>query len=142
MKSYFLFSQKKKCLNNKFDIHNFPVRRSFSGRLRLLFSLFCFLALYGVMGACLISYGLEGGQIEEAKGPSVPQLTARPDIVDRNNRLLATDIKTYSLFAEPRRIIDVDETIELLSTVLPLLNWQEAYKRLKKNLAFLGFSVD
>ncbi|GAB5040004.1 peptidoglycan glycosyltransferase [Bartonella henselae] len=88
------------------------------------------------MGACLISYGFEGGQIEEAKGPRVLQLTARPDILDRNGRLLATDIKTYSLFAEPRRIIDVDETIELLSTVLPDLNWQETYKRLKKKSSF------
>ncbi len=88
------------------------------------------------MGACLISYGFEGGQIEEAKGPAVFQLASRPDIIDRNGRLLATDIKTYSLFAEPRRIIDVDETIELLSTVLPNLNWQETYKRLKRKSNF------
>lgn len=137
MKFYFPFSQKKKRLNNnQFHIDRFPVHRSYSGRSRLLFSLFCFLVLYGVIGACLISYGLEGGQIEEAKGPTAAQPTARPDIVDRNNRLLATDIKTYSLFAEPRRIIDVDETIELLSTVLPNLNWQETYKRLKKKSGF------
>ncbi|WP_317993490.1 peptidoglycan D,D-transpeptidase FtsI family protein [Bartonella gliris] len=136
MKSYFLFSQKKKRLNNQLDVHNFPVRRPYSSRIRLLFSLLCFLVLYGVMGICLISYGLEGGQIEEAKGPGILQLTARPDIIDRNGRLLATDIKTYSLFAEPRRIIDVDETIELLSTVLPDLNWQETYKRLKRKSSF------
>ncbi|MCZ2158327.1 penicillin-binding protein 2 [Bartonella sp. 220] len=136
MKSYFLFLQKKKRLKPPLDVHNFPVRRSYSSRARLLFSLLCFFILYGVMGACLISYGLEGGQIEEAKGPTVLQLTARPDIIDRNNRLLATDIKTYSLFAEPRRILDVDETIELLSTVLPDLNWQETYKRLKKKSSF------
>ncbi|WP_156850747.1 peptidoglycan D,D-transpeptidase FtsI family protein [Bartonella refiksaydamii] len=136
MKSYFLFSQKEKRLKNPLDVQNFPARRSYSSRPRLLFSLFCFLILYGVMGACLISYGLQGGQIEEAKGPSVLQLTARPDIIDRNGRLLATDIKTYSLFVEPRRIIDVDETIELLSTVLPDLNWQETYKRLKRKSSF------
>ncbi|WP_455480379.1 peptidoglycan D,D-transpeptidase FtsI family protein [Bartonella sp. B12(2025)] len=136
MKSLFLFSQKKKHLNNQLNVHDLSVRRPYSSRPRLLFSLFCFLILYGIMGACLISYGLEGGQIEEAKGPRVLQLTARPDIIDRNGRLLATDIKTYSLFAEPRRIIDVDETIELLATVLPDLNWQETYKRLKKKSSF------
>ncbi|WP_142416533.1 peptidoglycan D,D-transpeptidase FtsI family protein [Bartonella massiliensis] len=136
MKSTFLFSQKKKRLKNSLNHHNVSIRGSSSSRPRLLFSLFCFLILYGIMGACLISYGLEGGQIEEAKGPSVLQLTARPDIVDRNGRLLATDIKTYSLFAEPRRIIDVDETIELLSTVLSDLNWQETYNRLKRKTAF------
>ncbi len=136
IKTLFLFSWKKKHLNNKLDVHNFSARRLHSSRLRLLFSLLCFLILYGIMGACLISYGLKGGQIEEAKGPRVIQLATRPDIVDRNGRLLATDIKTYSLFAEPRRIIDVDETIELLSTVLPNLNWQETYKRLKRKSGF------
>ncbi|MBB5073164.1 cell division protein FtsI (penicillin-binding protein 3) [Bartonella callosciuri] len=136
MKLYFLFSQKKKRLKKTLDVHNSPIRRSYSGRPRLLFSLLCFLIVYGVIGACLISYGLEGGQIEEAKGPGVLQLTARPDILDRNGRLLATDIKTYSLFSEPRRIIDVDETIELLSTVLPDLNWQETYNRLKRKSSF------
>ncbi|MBX4335057.1 peptidoglycan D,D-transpeptidase FtsI family protein [Bartonella raoultii] len=136
MKSFFFFSPKKKHSNNQLDIYNFPVRHSYSSRPRLLFSLFCFFILYGVMGACLISYGLKGGQIEEAKGPSILPLTARPDIIDRHGRLLATDIKTYSLFAEPRRIIDVDETIELLSTVLPDLNWQETYQRLKRKSNF------
>ncbi|WP_455476521.1 peptidoglycan D,D-transpeptidase FtsI family protein [Bartonella sp. B17] len=136
MKLSFLFSRKKNRLNNKLNIHNLSVDRLYSIRLRLLLSLLCFFILYGIMGACLISYGLKGGQIEEAKGPAVFQLAARPDIIDRNGRLLATDIKTYSLFAEPRRIIDVDETIELLSTVLPNLNWQETYKRLKRKSSF------
>ena len=39
--------------------------------------------------------------------------TARPDIVDRNGEVLATDVKAPSLFGEPRRIIDKDEAIEL-----------------------------
>ncbi|WP_442895302.1 peptidoglycan D,D-transpeptidase FtsI family protein [Bartonella sp. CB175] len=136
MRLPFLSLWKKKHLNNQLSVDKFPIHRLHSSRLRLLFSLLCFLILYGIMGACLISYGLEGGQIEEAKGPAVFPLAVRPDIIDRNGRLLATDIKTYSLFAEPRRIIDVDETIELLSTVLPNLNWQETYKRLKRKSGF------
>ena len=35
--------------------------------------------------------------------------TARPDILDRNGMILATDVRAPSLFAEPRKIIDVDE---------------------------------
>ena len=34
---------------------------------------------------------------------------ARPDIVDRNGEVMATDIRTVSVFAEPRRILDKDE---------------------------------
>ena len=48
--------------------------------------------------------------------------TARPDILDRNGEMLATDVRAPSLFAEPRRIIDVDEAVELLTAVLPDLD--------------------
>ena len=36
--------------------------------------------------------------------------------------VLATDIRTVSLFAEPHRIVDVDEAIEKIRTVLPDLD--------------------
>jgi len=45
---------------------------------------------------------------------------ARPDLLDRNGEVLATDVKTMSVFAEPNRIIDVDEAVELLTAVLPI----------------------
>ena len=44
--------------------------------------------------------------------------TARPDILDRNGEILATDVRTPSLFGEPHRIIDVDEASELLTAVM------------------------
>lgn len=44
---------------------------------------------------------------------------SRPDIVDRNGRLLATDVAVPSLFADPKHIASVDETLERLSTLLP-----------------------
>jgi cell division protein FtsI (penicillin-binding protein 3) len=43
----------------------------------------------------------------------------RPDTVDRNGRILASDIRVYWLFADPAQIIDVDEAVERLSKVLP-----------------------
>ena len=56
--------------------------------------------------------------------------TARPDILDRNGLILATDVRAPSLFAEPRKIIDVDEAIELLTAVLPDLDATELRDRL------------
>src|SRR4051794_35925973 len=44
---------------------------------------------------------------------------ARPDLLDRNGSVLATDVKTMSVFAEPRNIIDKDEAVELITAVLP-----------------------
>jgi cell division protein FtsI (penicillin-binding protein 3) len=46
----------------------------------------------------------------------------RPDIVDRNGVLLATDVAVASLYADPRKIIDVDEAVELLTAAVPDLD--------------------
>ncbi len=43
----------------------------------------------------------------------------RPDIVDRNGLVLATDIAVASLYADPRKLGDYEEAVELISTQLP-----------------------
>src|SRR3954463_1753805 len=57
---------------------------------------------------------------------------ARPDIIDRNGETLATDVKTVSVFAEPGKVIDKDEAVELLTAVLPDLNARELRAKLNK----------
>ncbi len=55
---------------------------------------------------------------------------SRPDIVDRNGRLLATDLEAPSIFADPGLVLDRDEVVEKLSTVLPDLNSTELRRAL------------
>ena len=50
------------------------------------------------------------------------QSTGRPDIVDRKGRTIATDLLMPSLYADPRAVIDRDEVVEKLATVLPGLD--------------------
>jgi len=104
-------------------------------RLRLFFTMGCFFAAFCVISARLVAYGNIEATLE-ATAPPRAIMAARPDIIDRNGVLLATDIKTYSLFAEPRRIIDADEVIELLTTILPDLDWQTSYNRLRRKNGF------
>lgn len=47
---------------------------------------------------------------------------SRPDLVDRNGRLLASDVEMPSLYADPLLIVDRDETVEKLRTVFPDLD--------------------
>ena len=47
---------------------------------------------------------------------------ARPDIVDRRGRLLATDVSLPSLFADPSRILDRNVVVEQLTKLMPDLN--------------------
>ncbi|OLP46832.1 peptidoglycan D,D-transpeptidase FtsI family protein [Rhizobium oryziradicis] len=68
------------------------------------------------------------------------QIAWRPDIVDRNGQILATDIRTVSMFADPHRIVDVDEAVEKICGLFPDLDRKSLYKKLsdrKSHFAWL-----
>ncbi len=105
------------------------------GRNRVAMTMAVFFSLYATIGGRLIYLGMQDP--EEAGGPQSRVTASRPDIVDRNGEVLATDIKTASLFAEPRRIVDADEIIEKLSTVLPDIEVEQTYHKLKSGAGFV-----
>ncbi|MBO6716845.1 MAG: penicillin-binding protein 2 [Rhizobiaceae bacterium] len=111
--------------------------RTGSGRARnrLVMTMAVFMAMYAAIGGRLVYLGLQ--DLPDDGGPAQRNTAARPDIIDRNGEILATDIKTFSLFAEPRRIVDVDEAIEKLVTVLPDLNYEQTYHRLRTDAGFV-----
>ena len=61
----------------------------------------------------------------------------RPPILDRNGLEMAVDIRVPSLFAEPRRIIDVAEAVDALLTVLPDLDRTWLTNRLTGDKGFV-----
>ncbi|MEP3046280.1 MAG: penicillin-binding protein 2 [Roseibium sp.] len=62
---------------------------------------------------------------------------SRPDLIDRNGEILATDIKTSSLYADARDILDVDDAVEGLLSVLPDLDRGLVRRRLESGAAFV-----
>lgn len=104
-------------------------------RGRLALTMAAFLGIYGAVGGKMVYLGLM--ETETAHSPGVRVTAARPDLVDRNGEVLATDINTASLYAEPRRIVDPDEVIEKLVTVLPDLNYEQTYNRLRSDAGFI-----
>jgi cell division protein FtsI (penicillin-binding protein 3) len=112
-------------------------RKATGGRARnrVLMTMGVFFTIYAVIGGRLVQLGMTGP--EESSGPATRVTASRPDIVDRNGLILATDIKTASLFAEPRRIVDADEAIERLQTVLPDLDTETTYNKLKSGAGFV-----
>jgi cell division protein FtsI (penicillin-binding protein 3) len=89
-----------------------------NGPLRTLIAmLLVFLAFIAVAGQ-LVRLALSGqSELPSSFAATVDQTYARPDIVDRNGRLLATDVEAYSLFADPAHVLDRDEVVEKLETV-------------------------
>ncbi|MDH4982514.1 penicillin-binding protein 2 [Hyphomicrobium sp. D-2] len=92
--------------------------RRASGPLRTLIATLAMGLAFVAVGAQLVRLAIRGqGGMSVSINETVAQSFARPDIVDRNGRLLATDVEAYSLFADPQRVIDRDEVIEKLSAV-------------------------
>lgn len=60
----------------------------------------------------------------------------RPAITDRGGRILATDIMTGSLFANPSKIVDLDDTVEQLTELLPDLDSETLRARLSSDNKF------
>jgi cell division protein FtsI (penicillin-binding protein 3) len=98
----------------------------------------CFFVLFATIIGRLAYFGFmpEAQQAIRAAG-SDSVAAARPDILDRNGEVLATDIKVMSIYAEPRRLIDKDEAVELLTAALPDVNATELRKKLGSRKGFV-----
>ncbi len=115
----------------------FRTRLDKSGhRLRLIG--LAFLCVYGLIDGKLIMLGLSKEPPAGLKAAASDAVSgARPELLDRNGEVMATDIKTMSVFAEPRRIIDKDEAVELLTAVLPDVDARDLRTRLGSRKGFV-----
>ena len=115
--------------------------RHAKARGRIGLAMIAFTAVYAVIAGRLIVYAVTPDSHSGARSSAADAVaTARPDILDRNGEILATDVKAASLFGEPKRLIDVDEAVELLTAVMPDLESKEVRERLanrKRGFAWL-----
>lgn len=94
-----------------------------------------FAACFAIVGGRLAWYGAKEPLTTASIGnPAV--VASRPDIIDRNGALLATDLNMVSLYADPRKIVDANEVVEKLSAVIPNLDWRDTHKKLRSKTAF------
>ena len=115
----------------------FTLKRDKSTRRIKLITL-GFVLIYSIIAGKLVYFGMhpELRQImRQAASDTVA--AARPDILDRNGAILATDIKVTSIFAEPRRIIDRDEAVDQLTSIFPDLDPRELENRLSSRKGFV-----
>ena len=111
-------------------------RTSNQAKSRVAIVIASFTAVYCIIGGRLVQYGLAQPEMVSSIGRADNLMASRPDIIDRNGEILATDIRTVSLYAEPHKIVDADEAVEQLSTVLPGLNVTDIYNKLKSQSRF------
>lgn len=101
------------------------------GIAMIAFTVFCV-----VVGGRLVQYGVRSPETVSSILPNDRLLASRPDLHDRNGSILATDIRTVSLYAEPHKISDPDEVVEQLALVLPDLDVKKTYRKLSSKSRF------
>lgn len=110
---------------------------------RIFLALAVFAACFSLVGARLIELAIVGGDRgARVAAADVVDPIHRPDIVDRNGEIMATDIVTASLFADGRAIVDPQDTARQLATVLPDLNPEAVAAKLETGRAFIWLKRD
>ncbi len=112
---------------------NFKQGRS-RGRLVLAVFLLCFVTISGRI-VQLSAFDSSFDRIRTASTAKVR--IPRPDIIDRSGFVLATDLRSGSMFANPRKVNDIDEAIELLTPHLPNLDVAKLRKKLSSKKGFV-----
>ena len=104
------------------------------GPARIRMAALGFIGLFAAIAVRLVAFGLDPGEPRATSQGEIQRL--RPDIVDRNGVLLAKELKAFSVYAEPRRIIDVDEAVEGLIEVFDDLDPRDLRRRLTSGSGF------
>ena len=104
-------------------------RRDKQTRSRIFTLAGALLMVFSTMTGKLVYYAM----LTDDETSSIPPnaiVASRPDIVDRNGQVLATDVRTVSMFAEPIRVVDADEAVEKLTQLFPDLDRKSLYQKL------------
>lgn len=110
---------------------------------RIFLALTLFAACFTLIGARLVGLAIVGNGLDgTAVAVNAPTQVHRPDIVDRNGEVMATDIATASLFADARYVIDPAETARQVVSVLPDLNVADVTAKLASGKAFVWLKRD
>ncbi len=98
-----------------------------------------FALIYCVIAARLAMLGMMPETPDKRRTVAADFLTSsRPDIFDRARRLLATDVESSMLYAEPsKKVGDVDEAVELITAVLPDVNATDLRQKLSSKKGFV-----
>ncbi|NIJ40995.1 cell division protein FtsI (penicillin-binding protein 3) [Parvibaculum indicum] len=104
---------------------------------RIFLAAAIFAGCFSLVGARLVGLAITGGDGAPRVAYAQPEgQLVRPDILDRNGDVMATDISVASLFADARHVIDPEEATAKLVSVLPGLDADEVVKKLSSGRAF------
>jgi cell division protein FtsI (penicillin-binding protein 3) len=106
-------------------------------RYRFRLAVLAFALGFLAIGGRLVTLGFADNGQSAGGLWDISSTVHRPDVFDRDRRLLATDIKGATLYADPARVIDIDELAEQVTSVLPDVNAKDLRTRLRQGGRFV-----
>lgn len=104
---------------------------------RLLILGVMFIAAFSIIGIRMGTLANSEAAEPRASAGGSRIVAQRADIVDRNGRILATNIETHSLYAQPHQMIDKERVAQELVRIFPDLNEQRLLKDFTGKRKFL-----
>ncbi|MDX2263910.1 MAG: penicillin-binding protein 2 [Hyphomicrobiales bacterium] len=109
-----------------------------ASQARLAVACLCLAGAFATVSVRLALFGADAAPIPRlALAEAAERASARPDILDRNGAVLATDIRVYWLHADPSAVIHPDEAAEQLNAALPGLAVDEIRAKLRAGGRFV-----
>jgi cell division protein FtsI (penicillin-binding protein 3) len=120
-------------LCHRFGGSKSPTRAARNARRAQALLAFLFAGGFAILSGQVIRYGAVLGELPVLATAVAPTQMAksRPDIVDRNGRLLATDIRVYWLSANPEKIVNADDAAEKLAAMFKDLDQATLARKLR-----------
>lgn len=89
---------------------------------RLLMMAVLFFCAFAVVGARMGTLAASEPEEPRAQASGASIIASRADIVDRQGRILATNMETFSLYAHPQQMVDPERAAVELAQIFPELN--------------------
>ncbi|MDA5094048.1 penicillin-binding protein 2 [Aliiroseovarius sp. KMU-50] len=122
-------------LHDRHEVIRDKVRLQTEGRLLVLAGVF--LCAFVTVGAKMAILAASEAQEPRAQAPGAAIATARADIVDRNGRILATNLVTHALYAQPPQMVNPERAAAELVKIFPDLKEDRLLKDFTGKRKFL-----
>ena len=119
-------------------IRHEALREKARGRAQFRLVILCasFVVAFGAIGARMGLMAATEPMEPRASAPGAEIIAQRADITDRNGRVLATNMTTYALYANPRIMVDPKGAAEKLAGIFPELDPKALERRFTDGRSF------
>jgi len=96
-----------------------------------------FIVAYAAIGAQMMKIAATEPEEPRSASSGAEILAGRADITDRNGRILATNMLTHALYAQPKDLVDPARTAQMLAEIFPDLKAEDLQRRFTDGRSFL-----